>query len=124
MRLIVDASIWIDHLRQPEPALSIALRRDYALMHPFTLGEIALGNLGNRQKVMRELALRLQPRLARDAEVLAMVDQHHLHGRGIGWVDAHLLASTVLTSDTRLWTRDKRLMEAARELGVAAHLAN
>jgi predicted nucleic acid-binding protein len=124
MRLIVDASIWIDHLRQPEPALALALRRDHALMHPFTLGEIALGSLGNRQRVLRELALRLQPRLATEVEVLAMVEQHQLYGKGIGWVYAHLLASALITPDTRLWTRDKRLMAGAQSLGVAAHFAS
>lgn len=124
MRLLVDASIWIDHLRQPEPALATALRRDQALLHPFTLGEIALGSLGNRQKLLRELALRLQPRLATEAEVLTMVEQHHLYAKGIGWIDAHLLAATLITPRARLWTRDKRLMAAAKELCVSAHFAN
>lgn len=124
MRLVVDASIWIDHLRRPEPELALALRRDHALIHPFTIGEIALGGLRDRRATLDELALRLRPRVAAEDEVLAMVERHDLHAKGIGWVDAHLLAATLLTAEARLWTRDKRLNEAARALGVAAHLAN
>lgn len=124
MRLLVDAAIWIDHLHRPDLELARALKRDRALIHPFTIGEIALGSLRDRQAILAELGLRLQPRFATDAEVRAMVEEHTLYGAGIGWVDAHLLASTLLTPETRLWTRDKRLHAAAKRLEVAAKPVN
>lgn len=123
-RLLVDSAIWIDHLRRPEPTLVRALRARRALIHPFTIGELALGNLRDRAAVLRELALRLRPRVAGDGEVLQMIEEHGLYGVGIGWVDAHLLASTLLTPETQLWTRDKRLLAAAERLGVAAKPVN
>lgn len=124
MWLLVDAAIWIDHLRRPDLALARALKSDRALIHPFTIGEIALGGLRDRQAVLLELNLRLRPRIASDQEVLAMIEEHALHGLGIGYVDAHLLASTLLTPEARLWTRDKRLQAAAERLGVAAKPVN
>lgn len=120
MRFLIDSAIWIDHLRRVEPELVDALRARRALIHPFTIGEIAMGSIGDRAVVLRELALRPRPRVARDSEVLAMVEERRLHGSGIGWVDAHLLAATALTPETLLWTRDKRLSAAAERMGLAA----
>lgn len=124
MWLLVDAAIWIDHLHRPDLNLSRALKRDIALIHPFTIGEIALGSLRDRPAILGELNLRLRPKIAADKEVLALIEGHQLHGSGIGWVDAHLLASTLITPETRLWTRDKRLGAAAERLGIAAKPAN
>lgn len=120
MRLIVDAAIWIDHLRRSDLALVRALKENRALVHPFTIGEVALGSLGNRRAVLLELSLLLRPQIATDKEVLAMIEDHALYGTGIGYVDAHLLASTMLTPDAGLWTRDRRLGAAAERLGIAA----
>lgn len=98
------------------------MRVGRALIHPFTIGEIALGSLKDRASILRELSLRPRPRIARDAEVLLLIEEHALFGAGIGWVEAHLLASTLLTPEARLWTRDKRLSAAAERLAVAAPL--
>lgn len=124
MKLLVDAAIWIDHLRRPDLALARALKGDRALIHPFTIGEIALGSLRDRSALLLELNLRQRPRIASDDEVLAMIDEHTLFGTGIGYIDAHLLASTLITPDTHLWTRDKRLHAAAERLGIAAKPTN
>ena len=90
------------------------------LGHPFVIGELAMGNLGNRPVILRSLS-QLPPAMkARDSEVLALIERERLFGLGIGFIDAHLLAATLLTDDARLWTRDRRLHEAAVRLGVAA----
>jgi len=90
------------------------------LIHPLVIGEIALGNLRNRAEIMDRL--RQMPSAARadDEEVLALIERHKMFGTGIGLVDAHLLASTLLAPETRLWTRDRRLREVAERLGIAA----
>lgn len=118
--LVVDSSIWIDHLRQPELDLARALRSRSVRMHPFVLGEIALGSLANREAVLRSLgSLRSAP-IAQHAEVMELIEREKLYGIGIGYVDAHLLAWTLILRAARLWTRDKRLRAAAERLGVAA----
>jgi predicted nucleic acid-binding protein len=107
----------VEHLRRGEPALEIALGAGQVLMHPFILGELACGNLNRRIEVlslMREL-----PRapVALDDETLEFIDRRKLTGRGIGYVDVHLLASAVLAGSAQLWTRDRRLASVAEELG-------
>ena len=118
--MLVDSAIWIDHLRRPELDLARALKQRRDLIHPFTIGEIALGSLRDRALVLYQLQRRPRSVVAADAEVMTMVADHALHGIGIGWVDAHLLAAALLMPETRLWTRDKRLRMAAERLGIAA----
>lgn len=118
--ILADTSVWIDHLRRTDDALSDRLGRQQILVHPFVIGELALGSLKDRAQIIRELGRLPQAVTARDDEVLAMIDRHGLAGRGIGYIDAHLLASARLTAHARLWTRDKRLGDVAAELALAA----
>jgi predicted nucleic acid-binding protein len=118
--LLVDSGIWIDHLRQTVPALGQALFAGDVLRHPFVTGEIAMGSLKERATVIDALQRLPQVKIATDTEVLALVERRRLFSLGLGWIDAHLLASSLLTPDTRLWTRDRRLREAAERLNVAA----
>lgn len=120
--ILVDASVWIDHLRADDERLTALLDGDAVLGHPFIMGELALGNLRQREVVLRALRRLPQATVASDQEVLRLIDRQPLFGRGIGYVDAHLLAAVRLTADTRLWTRDRRLRIVAAELGLAAIL--
>jgi predicted nucleic acid-binding protein len=115
---LVDTSVWIDHLRQGDDELVAALLVGQVLIHPWVVGELAYGNLHDRKQVLDLLqSLPLSP-VADENEVLFFIDQHALIGRGIGYVDVHLLASARLAK-ARLWTRDKRLATVANELGIA-----
>ena len=115
--ILADTSIWIDHLRKSDPIFSAQLEVGDVVMHPFIIGEILLGNLANR--VVLETALSEMPQavLASDKEVLFFIRSEQVYGRGIGWVDAHLLVSARLTG-ARLVTRDKRLAKVAADLGL------
>jgi predicted nucleic acid-binding protein len=117
--ILVDTSVWIDHLAGGEPALAAALEGGQVFMHPFVLGELACGNLRNRQQVLELLGKLPAAPTATDAEALQFIERRALMGRGIGYVDVHLLASAALTGGARLWTRDKRLAAAAAELNIA-----
>jgi len=117
--ILVDTSIWIDHLRSGEPALATALEGGRVLMHPFVLGELACGNLNKRSEVLRLLRDLPMAPTATDPEVLVLIESRALVGRGIGYIDVHLLASTALEGVAWLWTRDRRLAETAAELELA-----
>ncbi len=117
--ILVDTSVWIDHLRSGEPALATALEGGRVLMHPFVLGELACGNLKNRSEVLWLLRDLPAAPTATDPEALVLIERRALMGRGIGYIDVHLLASTVLEGVARLWTRDRRLAETAAELELA-----
>ena len=114
----VDTSVWLDHLRHGDSELAAALEAGQVDMHPFVVGELACGKLRARTEVLG-LLLALPPiAVATDNEVLFFIDEHDLMGRGIGYVDAHLLASARL-GGAMLWTRDKRLHATAAALGLA-----
>jgi len=117
--MLVDTSVWIDHFRVGNDDLEASLEGGEVRCHPFVAGELACGNLARRDEVLTLLSA--LPRLpeASHSEVLTLVASHRLFGRGIGWIDVHLLASTLL-GNTVLWTLDKRLADAARQLGVCA----
>ena len=116
--ILVDTSIWIDHLRSGEPGLAEALEGGRVMMHPFVLGELACGNLRNHRDVLRLLGdLSVAP-AATDSEALVFIECRALMGRGIGYLDVHLLASVALCDGALLWTRDGRLAAAASELGL------
>ncbi|MGO4832919.1 type II toxin-antitoxin system VapC family toxin, partial [Rhizobiaceae sp. 2RAB30] len=117
MRL-ADTGIWIDHFRQIDPLLSQTLADDMMLCHPVVIGELALGSLRNRAATLAYLAALRESAVATHPEVMEMVERHQLHSMGIGYSDAHLLASTLIDSRAELWTRDKRLGAAARKVGV------
>lgn len=116
--ILADTSVWVDHLRRGLPRLVELLEAGEVLCHPFVIGELACGNLENRRTILALLGKLPPATVAGHDEVLALIDVRRLSGRGIGWVDAHLLASTALTH-CELWTRDKRLGAVAQELGAA-----
>ena len=116
--ILVDTSVWIEHLRQGDERLVQLLNRCQALTHPHVIGELALGSLQNRRGVLDALQALPQATVATDDEVLRCIDANTLAGIGIGYVDAHLLAAVRLTPGSRLWTRDKRLLAASTRLGL------
>ncbi len=122
--ILVDTSVWVDHLRRGDAQLSELLERATVVMHPFVVGEIACGSLANRANVLELLADLPMAVVAEADEVLEFIERHRLHGKGIGYVDVHLLASTALTRGASLWSRDQRLASAANALGHAYHGAN
>jgi predicted nucleic acid-binding protein len=117
--ILVDTSIWIDHLRADNSALKRLLDAGRVLMHPFVIGELALGQMRQREIILTALSDLPRAAMATDAEVLGFVDREALFGRGIGYVDVHLLASVRLIAGAQLWTRDTRLRDVAEELGLA-----
>lgn len=120
--ILVDTSIWVDHLRKGDKQLKSLLEQGSVLTHPFVIGEIALGHLQQRGTILAALHGLPQATTARETEVLQLIGNRKLFGLGIGYVDAHLLASAMLTHAS-LWTRDKRLGLTASQLSLAALLA-
>lgn len=116
--ILVDTSVWIDHLRRGEPELIRLLSQSQVLCHPMVVGEIACGNLKSRSVVLALLADLPGASVASEAEVLAFIQAQSLFGLGMGYVDVHLCASAKLNG-VQLWTRDKRLGEATSRLGLA-----
>ena len=116
--VLADTSVWIGHLRSRDVNLSAALEGGLVVMHPFVAGELACGNLARREVFLSELSALPSAVLATDTEVRHFVETRRLWGRGLGWVDAHLLASAFL-SRCRLSTLDRALRKAAVELEVA-----
>ncbi len=115
--ILVDTSIWIDHLRTGHSTLVSFLERDLVMTHPWVIGELALGQLSNRREVLALLTSLPQATVAATDEVLTLVEGHQLYGLGIGYVDAQLLAATLLSPDAQLWTEDRRLASVASRLG-------
>ena len=116
--ILVDTSVWGDHLRSGDDTLVQQLNSSNVLMHPFVLGELACGNLSNRKEILTLLKDLPKSSVATDNEVLFFIEQHKLMGRGIGYIDTHLLAAVALNSSARLWTRDKRLREVSDSLSL------
>lgn len=117
--ILVDTAIWIDHLHAVEPLLVELLGRDDVGCHPLVVEELALGSIKQRDVVLDLLANLYRFSVLTHDEVLHLVDRRQLWGRGLGTVDAHLLGSVSLVPGARLWTRDKRLQSAGKEIGVA-----
>jgi predicted nucleic acid-binding protein len=117
--ILADTSIWIDHFHAPDGRLRRLLKNTEVLVHPFVVGEIALGNLRQYDLVMQTLAKLPKASKASDDNVLHLIRRHRLHGSGIGYVDTHLVASVLLTPGALLWTSDKRLAQVAHTLSVA-----
>ncbi len=116
--ILVDTSVWIDHFRSGTPRLTTVLEEEQVLVHPFVVGELACGNIRNRAEVLSLLERLPQAQVAEQQEVMALVARRHLYGRGIGWVDAHLLSAALLSHAT-LWTFDRPLARLASALGLA-----
>lgn len=120
--ILVDTSIWVDHLRSSDATLAGLLNRGKVLTHPFVIGEIALGHLRQRNRILDELQSLPAAIVTSDQEVLHFIGAQGLSGLGIGYVDVHLLAAVQVTVASSLWTRDRRLHEIADRLGLAANL--
>ena len=116
--ILLDTSVWVDHLRRGDSLVVRVLESGQAGAHAFVIGELACGNLKSRAQVIDLLQALPQLAMAADDEVLGFIEGHALMGRGIGYIDAHLLAAVAI-HDSLLWTRDKRLQEIATGLGVA-----
>ena len=116
--ILVDTSVWIDHLRKGDRGLAALLTASGVLMHPFVIGELACGNLRKRDEVLALLKDLPRVAVASDDEVLFFIERNALMGRGLGYVDVHLLAAVALQGSARLWTRDKRFRAAAHSLAL------
>jgi predicted nucleic acid-binding protein len=122
--ILVDTSVWVEHLHSGNEELAALLNGGEVLAHPFVIGELALGNLLPRDPFLSDLRDLPQAIVAENEEVLRMINRQALFGRGIGYVDAHLLAAARLTAGSKLWTRDRRLQAVAAQLGLAAALSH
>jgi predicted nucleic acid-binding protein len=116
--ILVDTSIWVDHTHKPDRELENLLRMGQVMVHPFVMGEVALGSFPGRTGLLDHLSGLRRARTATDEEVLQLIEDWQLWGTGIGYMDVHLLASVLLTPTTRLWTRDKRLKAVAEQLSL------
>lgn len=116
--ILIDSSIWIDHINHGEPGLHAFLQLDEALMHPHVLGEVALGSFRQRNRWLPRLEILPIAKLAEEDHVLHLIESRSLFSTGVGYTDAHLLASCLLMR-CPIWTRDKRLHKQSERLGVA-----
>ena len=116
--ILADTSIWVAHLREGSGPLAKLLEEDCVLLHPFIIGELACGSMENRCEILDLLQALPVVKLAEHTEVMRLIEQNHLYGRGIGWIDAHLLVSALL-SDAPIMTSDRKLHRAAGSLGIA-----
>ena len=117
--ILADTSVWIDHLRAGEPGLVSLLNDNRVLTHPMVIGELACGNRPNRDRVLSLLGELPAIPAATDSEVLFFIEAQQVMGRGIGYVDVHLLAAALLAPPVQLWTRDRRLSDVAGDLRLA-----
>ena len=122
--ILVDTSVWIDHLAHGDSQLRSLLEDGEVLMHPFIVAEIALGSLSHRADTVGALQALPEAPVAQHHEVMSFLDSERLFGLGIGYVDLHLLAAVRLAQSSKLWTRDRRLLEAALKLNLAAYAAH
>jgi predicted nucleic acid-binding protein len=122
--ILADTSVWIDHLRRNDEILTDLLSPQQVLTHPLVIGELAVGHLRPRDVVLKTLQELDRGMAARDDEVLRLIERERLFGLGLGYVDAHLLASARLTPGTLIWTRDKRLSAVAERLSLAARVTH
>jgi hypothetical protein len=123
--VLVDTSVWIRALSNRSPfveELGRLLGLDQVAGHDLIYGELLIGDRGGRKKLLAEYKLMVQAATVPHAEVVTFVERRHLHGRGAGWIDAHLLASAIVDG-LELWTADPRLLAIAEELGVSHRVA-
>lgn len=123
MPTLVDTSVWLDHFRANSSTLRQLLDEDLVVCHPLVVGELACGNLKHRSEVLESLAVLPATPTIEYQELLTFIETHKLFGQGLGWIDVHLLASTLLQQVT-LWTRDQPLRQAARKLRCNFESAN
>jgi predicted nucleic acid-binding protein len=118
----VDTSVWIDHFQTKNHKLAQLLESELVLMHPFVFGEIALGQQKNKARVLSDLGTLKVATMASDPEVVSVIDRFGLAGSGVGYIDAHLLASAMLTGQTHIWTHDRRMNLIAQRMALDAKL--
>jgi predicted nucleic acid-binding protein len=118
MNVLVDASVWIDHLHRSDEGLVALLQASEVVMHPAVLGELACGTLPNRRELLSLWSALPPAAEVSPAEALRLIEEKRLWGKGLGWTDVLLVASALL-SPARLWTRDRPLLRAAKELGLS-----
>lgn len=115
--VLVDTSVWVSHLRGSNAALEKLLNEGEVVCHPFIIGELACGNLKNRAEILSLLQALPMSLHAEHEEVIRFIETYHLMGKGLGYIDMHLLASALMT-DIPIWTNDKRLSEVSAKLGI------
>lgn len=116
--ILADTSVWVDHFRKRDAALYEQLKRNTISIHPFIVTELVLGGVPDRQNAIAALDRLPMVKVAQLSEVRHLIEAHSLFQRGIGFVDAHLIASTLITAHTVLWSRDKRLRSVVETLGL------
>jgi len=117
--ILVDTSVWVDHFRRGDSGLAGLLTHGLVVCHPFVVGELACGNLSQRDTTLSLLQDLPMSVMAEDGEARSFIERQLLYGKGLGYIDVHLLVSTKLTAGAQLWTRDRRLNAAANDLGCA-----
>jgi predicted nucleic acid-binding protein len=120
--ILADTSVWVDHLRSSDPAMTKLLAAGKIAMHPFVVAEIALGSLHDRRRKLAVLETLWAVDVAELDEVRRLIESHSLYSKGLGLTDVHLIASCLMTVGVQLWTRDKALAAVAKSLGVSAGL--
>ena len=120
--ILADTSVWIDYLRRGNPEMKKLLARGQVVMHPFVVAEIALGSLRNRRERLEELEALLEVKVAQLQEVRHMIETRALYSKGLGLIDAHLVASSSMTPGTQLWTLDAALAKVAMAVGIVVRL--
>jgi predicted nucleic acid-binding protein len=121
--ILADTSVWVDHFRKRDAALYEQLQRNNISTHPFIVTELVLGNLPDRQNAIASLDRLPMVKVAQLHEVRRLIEAHSLFRWGLGFVDAHLIASSLITPHTLLWSRDRRLHDVAETLGLKANIS-
>lgn len=116
--ILVDTSVWVDHLRRDNAPLAKLLDAGRVLIHPFVIGEVALGHMRQRKVILAALSDLPRTQVATEEEVLSFIEHNTLFGRGVGYIDVHLLAAVRLTPGSSLWTKDRKLHAVADALGL------
>lgn len=120
--ILADTSVWVDHLRRPDPQMMKLLSAGRIAIHPYVIAEVALGSLYNRRRKLAALEDLFVVNVADTPEVRHLIESHSLHSKGLGLIDVHLIASCLMTLGVQLWTRDGALRDIATSLGVHADL--
>lgn len=115
--ILVDTSIWIDHFNKKDARLITLLEENSVLVHPFIIGELACGNIKNRNEILELLDALPKISTVGFGEILFFINQHQLYGKGLGYIDVHLIASCIM-DDAKLYTRDKKLFRIAKEFNI------
>ena len=121
--ILVDTSVWIDHLRSADAKLQALLQNDRIMTHPIVRLELALGSLASREKVLADLALLPQAPVVATEELFSLIDFRKLYRRGLGLTDLHLICCAIFDESISIWTKDRRLGEVANELGLLASIS-